>query len=490
MNLEFTPELRGQIFNEIARWMGVDGQDAMRGPHEKVTLITVTFVDEHEHEHQITEIKDNELNGQAGMDGIMRIIESAVMRDALTRFGNCLYALYFHLAQGQMNRGRFPFLIPGSGHMYRAGANQGGGSFGLARYGDRGGGLRRGGFDGGDGGPADLALMIKDALTIVPQLLEYVAGERKQNDERIEIAFKSQQDTIRMQNEIITEQNAREMRIRELENELLDRRYEIEKKRKKEEIAEKRWDTAWEMAIKYGMPLLAMLTPPLIEAIRKLNNGPNYVPNEMNFEKVQELIQQMQNDGGQVNVNGHANGAPNGAPQNGAPQNGAPHANGAPQNGAPHAANGAPPPNGAPAAAAGAAPPEGNPLDMFHKRIAMDLVRFMGLVRMKGHVDLIKDAIGVPEIVALYEEIVQATVTADATDENVMKLAQLALQLGGALMQHQDIAIKIYMSVDGFEREAMQELVQLLQQYGMFVQHLAAQQHGGGPQGPPSSGGT
>lgn len=487
MNLEFAPEQRGQIFNEIARWMGVDGQDALRGAHEKVTLITVNHVDDHDHEQPVTEVKDAELNGPAGMDGIMRIIESAVMRDALTRFGNVVYALYFHLAGGQTNRGRFPFIVAGSGHQYRRGDN-GQSSFGLARYGDRGGGgMMRGGM-GGDGGPADLALMIKDALTIVPQLLEYVAGERKQNDERIEIAFKSQQDTIRMQNEIISEQNAREMRIRELENELLDRRYEIDKKRKKEEIAEKRWDTAWDMAIKYGMPLLAMLTPPIIEAIRKLNNGPNYVPNEMNFEKVQELIQQMQNDGGQVNINQqpHANGAP----QNGAAQNGAPHTNGATQNGVPPAAaaSGAPPPNGPTADAAGAAP-EGNPLDMFHKRIAMDLVRFMGLVRMKGHVDLIKDALDEPAIVALYEEIVQATVTADATDDNVMKLAQLAMQLGAALMQRQEIAMKIYMSVDGFEREAMQELVQLLQQYAMFVQHLAAQQQGGAP-GAPSPGGS
>ena len=476
MNQEFTPEQKGQIFNEIARWMGVDGQDALRASHEKVTLITVAFVDDHDHEHTVTEVKDNELNGPAGMDGIMRIIESAVMRDALTRFGNCVYALYFHLAGGQMNRGRYPFIVPGSGHMYRSGAGQGGSSFGLARYGDRGG---RGGGMGGDmGAQSDLALMMKDALMIVPQLLEYVAGERKQNDARIEVAFHTQQATIKMQNEIIDSFKDREMRIRELENEMLSAKYEIEKKRKKDEESEKRWAAVWRMAEQYGLPLGAMLIPPLIEGIRKLNAGPNYVPNEMNFEKVQEIIAKAQSaaEGGPVHVDGaHANGAANGASQNGAPPNGAP-------------ANGAPPANGPPGAAGPEA--EGNPLDMFHKRIAMDLVRFMGLVRMKGHVDLIKNAIDDPAIVAVYDEIVQSTVTADATEENVMKLAQLAMQLGGALMQRQDIAMKIFMSVNGFEREAMQELVQLLQQYGMFVQHLAKQQQGGAPPGAPPPGGS
>jgi hypothetical protein len=333
-------------------------------------------------------------------------------------------------------------------------------------------------------GQTDLALMMKDALMIVPQLLEYVAGERKQNDARIEVAFHTQQATIRMQNEIIDSFKDREMRIRELENEMLSAKYEIEKKRKKDEESEKRWAAVWRMAEQYGLPLGAMLLPPLIEGIRKLNAGPNYVPNEMNFEKVQEIIAKAQAaaEGQPVNVGApHANGASNGAPQNGAP----------PPNGAP--AHDAPPPNGPPPGAAAGGPPpqaEGNPLDMFHKRIAIDLVRFMGLVRMKGHVDVIKNAIDDPAIVAVYDEIVQATVTADATEDNVMKLAQLAMQLGAALMQRQDIAMKIFMSVDGFEREAMQELVQLLQQYGMFVQHLAAQQQGGAPPGPPSPGGS
>ena len=74
------------------------------------------------------------LGNKAGAGGRYRI-GHAVMRDALTRFGNCVYALYFHLAQGQMNRGRFPFIIAGSGQNYRRDGGQSSSSFGLARYG-------------------------------------------------------------------------------------------------------------------------------------------------------------------------------------------------------------------------------------------------------------------------------------------------------------------------------------------------------------------
>ena len=265
------------------------------------------------------------------------------------------------------------------------------------------------------------------------------------------------------------------MRIRELENQLLDRKYDIEKKRKKDEESEQRWATLWKIAEKYGLPLGAMLLPPIIEGIRKLNAGPNYVPSEVNFEKVQEIIKNAQAaaEGGEVNIPGPhpppaqaPAGTPPGEPQQGQPSAG--QAQGAP-----------PPPAGA---------PEMHPLEAFHRQIALDLVRFMGLVRMKGHVDVLRGALEDPEIAAMYDEIVQATVTADASMEGINKLATLALQLGGVLAQRQDVAMKVFMAVDGFEQEAMKGLMELMRQYAGFVQHLSRQQQQGQGGGAPPNG--
>jgi hypothetical protein len=478
MDLSFPMETRGGISHEIARWLGIDGQDAFRGAHEKVTSITVHFVDEHDHELPITEVREAELNGPTtGLDTIVRIIESAVMRDAATRWGNPLYAIYFHLTGGQNNRGRYPFNVAGSAHMFRNGSNMGGGS--MVRHGRGGGGM--------DGyGAGQDAMLAQDAMKIVPELLRWSTEERRVNDERVAVAFRTQQETIKMQATIIESFNDREIRIRDLENELLDRKYEIEKKRKKDEESEKRWATLWRVAEQYGLPLGAMILPPVIESIRKLNAGPNYVPNEMNFDKVQEIIKNAQAaaEGGGVHINAPpkpsdgANGQPNGAQNGGAP-NGAPHEQPPPQG--PNVAPGPP-----------MVPPGMHPLEAFHRQIALDLVRFMGLVRMKGHIDLIKTALEDPGLVAIYDEIVQATVVADASNESIDKLAQLALQFGATLQQHEAIAMKLFVTVDGFEQEAMRGLMQLLMQYGAFVQHLMQQEQqrgqGGDPQGPPPQG--
>lgn len=47
------------------------------------------------------------------LDSIVNTIESAVVRDAQTRRGAVVYAIYFHLAGGQVNRGRCAFTVDG-----------------------------------------------------------------------------------------------------------------------------------------------------------------------------------------------------------------------------------------------------------------------------------------------------------------------------------------------------------------------------------------
>ena len=451
MELHLKPEIKGEIFNQVARVMGIDGQDAFRGEHEKVDTIEVVFVDEHDHEHPVTALKDAEINGpNVGMDSIVRIIESAVMRDALTRWGNVVYALYFHLKGGQANRERFPFIVEGSAHRYRGGGGPGGPN-GYGALTVRG----RDAF-GGVGGSTEMMTM-QEALRIVPELLKWSTEERRVNDERVDVAFKSMQQTIAMQNEIIQSGNEREMRIRELENQLMERKYEIDKKRKKDEESEKRTATLWKIAEQYGVPLGAMILPPIIEGIRKLNAGPNYVPSEVNFEKVQEIIK-------------NAQAAAEGEPVHVTPPK-PPGANGA----APSSAQGAP--QGPPGPPAPPGAPDEHPLQAFHKRIAFDLVRLMSLVRAKGHVDTIKAALeDETALLKLYEEIVKATESAGTSDEDIDKLAQLALGFGSALMQKQEIGMKLFMSVDGFEQQALRDFMGLLQHYGSFVQHMMAQQ--------------
>ena len=64
----------------------------------------------------------------------------------------------------------------------------------------RHGGGRGGGVDFGGG--VDTA-MLQDALKIVPELLRWSTEERRVNDERTAVTFKTQQETIKMYGAII-----------------------------------------------------------------------------------------------------------------------------------------------------------------------------------------------------------------------------------------------------------------------------------------------
>ncbi len=121
---QFDLETRRDLSNEIADWLGLDGQYPHRTKEDEVTAIDLRQMDEKNRETMIAEFRGNEINGpNAGLDSIVRMIESATLRDACTRYGNVVYAIYFHLSGGQMNRGRYPFIVPGGAHRYRNGRN-------------------------------------------------------------------------------------------------------------------------------------------------------------------------------------------------------------------------------------------------------------------------------------------------------------------------------------------------------------------------------
>ena len=115
--LQMDPEVRGGIANEVARWMGLDGQAVFRAAHSRVIAIEVRHIDAKGREEALTEIVECELTDEKmSLDGIVGIVESATVRDAATRAGQALYAIYFHLVAGQRNRGRYPFTVKGGRH--------------------------------------------------------------------------------------------------------------------------------------------------------------------------------------------------------------------------------------------------------------------------------------------------------------------------------------------------------------------------------------
>ncbi len=420
-------ETRGAINHEIARWLGVDGQSAHRSDYLNVEEIELFYMDENDHENPITGLKGEELHGpNASLDGIVSIIESAACRDALTRFGNCVYVLYFHLKGGQKNRGRFPFITPGSGHTVR-GSGEGSA---LAR---RNG--RNGGADAMDSQTA------AEALRVTVELLRWSTEERKVNDDRSANLFSSFEKVLRQQNEVIQNYSDREMRIIELEGTLNERKYELEQKRKADEEKSKWMSEAIEVAKTYG----PMLLPPVIETIRKFNNGPNYVPNETTvFEKIKKAQEAAARA---AKENGEGEGDET-----------------APSNGATNGTNGA-------AAHAGPSDEERAAAAVqVQGRIALDLCRLIALAKSTQSDVIMREAMkDHAEILQVFEAIVVATAALDA-HERVDDLVQMALGFGGALQQNPVLAVKIVTSIQNpFMRATLIEFSELLKQYVKFM---------------------
>jgi hypothetical protein len=455
MQNQFDIETRAGISHEIARWMGLDGQDAHRSDLAKVVCIDLRHIDdESNRETQIAEFRDNEISGSNGLDAIVDMIASATLRDAMTRYGNALYAIYFHLAGGQMNRGRYPFFVPGAAHMFRG--NSGGNGSALA--------LRHG---RGDGSSIMNSPDAADALKVSVEFLKWSTEERKANDERSMVLFKTMQEVIKSQAAIIDDGLRRELRVRELEADMLDHKYELDKKRKSDEEREKWVGKAIEAAETYG----PMILPPVVELIRRFNGGPNYVPQEMNLDSIQEKIRQAKEAAGhaeaaeaaEANGNGHAPHA---------------HTNGTNGNG-----NGGPPP---PAAA----PPDGepSPIEIFHHRIAFDLVRFVALTKASNHLDQMRAALEAsPSAQQLLDAIVVAATKPEVgkTEESINELSQLALTFGSTLMAAPAAGLQLAQCLEGFERAALLELSDLLKRYVEFVQQVQASQQPPPPGGQP-----
>jgi len=440
MQLEqFDMVLRSELSNEIARMMGLDGQDAHRdAKRDKVVGIELRYIDEHEHETEITEFTGDELNGpNAGIDSIVGMIESATMRDAQTRYGNALYAIFFHLSGNQKNRGRFPFRVPGGAHMYRG--SGGGSSSALAAYG-RGGGMQS--VRGMMGEVPLESGQIADVFRVAVEFLKYTTEERKQNDDRTQILVRGFESLVKQQQEVIESRGTRDLSVIELQNEMFTAKYEIDKKRE-DDAERKKWAAKAIEAVEAYGPLLL---PPVIETIRKFNNGPNYVPSEMDMEKLQNLIRKAKGEAVEEPTNGHAGG----------------------QNG--HVP-GPPPPQGT------QQPGDPSPIDIFHHRIAFDVCRLIGMVKANGHIDSMRAAFdpGSPALMA-FDAIVAAVGQpgVGSTEESVNELAQLTLMFGGALQSKPEVGLKILQSVSGFERAGLIELSQLLKQYVEFVQQAAA----------------
>ena len=446
----FDTETRGAISHEIARMMGIDGQSPHRSDKQRVEAIELNYVDENNHEVTITEFKGEEIGENTSLDEIVRMIESATMRDALTRFGIALYALYFHLVGGQKNRGRFPFTVPGQGSTYR---NTAGASAPMMRYGGGGFGMM--------GQPQD-SMTTAEQMRVLVEMLKWSTEERRVNDERTERMFKSYEGMLKNQQSLIEDFSKRELRVRELEDSMQERKYELDKK-KEADAEKKEWvNRALAAAEKYG----PLLLPPVVEAIRKFNHGPNYVPNESETRrKVEEVIARTQ-----------AATAEEGDGSNGA----------ASSNGAAGHGSGASPSPGE------ATTPEEmatRVLDVWHQRIAFDLCRLVAMLKASGRLEAFQNALkGVGQAKTLFEAILKATAVGDPESaESIRDLAELALGFGMTLQENQLAALGLVNIAVGFERVALIQFAQLLQEYVKVVEQIASVQSAG-DSAPPQGG--
>ncbi len=473
MQTQLDVETRTGLMHEIARYMGLDGQDAHRTKEEKVNGIDLRYVDDDNRETQISEFRGDEINGpNSGLDSIVRMIESATLRDAYTRYGNVVYAIYFHMSGGQMNRGRYPFVVPGGGHMSRNGP---GGANGMVRHG--------GGY-GGPGGPMMDSQAAADSLRVSVEFLKWSTTERQANDERTNVLFRTMESVIKSQADMLDSGLKRELRVRELEADMLDHKYELDKKRKADEEREQWVGKAIQAAETYG----PMLLPPVVEAIRKFNHGPGYVPHEMSMEAIQEQIRKakeaagVEGGGGHPPQNGttnHTNGGGNGHGGNG-------HGGGSGQAGGGGAGGGGAggeQPSADGTAAAQQQPAQSSneptPIELFHHRIAFDLVRFVALVKGNDRLVKMREAL---EGSAPAQSLLDAIVTAagkpgiGSDEKSIEELTQLAMMFGGALMQTPQVGLALAQTLEGFERAALLELSDLLKRYVEFTEQVAAAQ--------------
>jgi len=434
----FEPETRGAIFNEIARMLGIDGQNAVRDPNDRVVAIDLRYLDiQSNREDQVSDFKENEITAH-GIDGIMGMIEKATLRDARVRYGEAAYVIYFHLAGGQMNRGRFTFIVPGGAHELRGP----GGSTAMTTRG-HGGMTAYSAF--GTGMPGEVTPM--EVMRILPELLRWATDERRLNDERTQLIFQSAERLIQRQNEIIEHHDARGMSVRQLENDLFDLKDEREKKRKEDEDKKKWIEGAFKALKNYGPYAL----PPIIEAIRKLNHGPNYVPKEIDIEAIQERIRQAE-----AEAEAKANGT---APPQAA--NGAAATNGKPQPSQPAAA--AAEGNGDPGA-------QRAQIEQLSMRIAYDLCRLVALLKARGHIDLVREKLDGSAAQGLFDQMVTATDNfAPESEQKVDSLVAMALGFGQALREAPMIAMGLMQSVEGFERAGFMELADLLKHYAVLT---------------------
>ncbi len=124
---------------------------------------------------------------------------------------------------------------------------------------------------------------------------------------------------------------------------------------------------------------------------------------------------------------------------------------------------------------------------LFRHRLAFDLTRFVALVKALDHLAAVRAALSDS---AKAQEILDAIVVAmtkpeaGKSDESIEELAQLAVTFGTTLKDAPHAALRFAQSLEGFEREAVLELSELLRHYFEFTERAAqrAQQpHGNAP---------
>ena len=425
---EFSIETRREVMVALAHHLGIDRpappSESGIAPDEtrKVSRMTLRHRDERGHESEVSEWEERDLFGKGvNLEVITRGIELAACRDAAYQFGgDCIYVLAFH-GKDHPNRSRFLFKIAGGQEVQHLALAQGNGS---NRGGDQPGLAER----------------------LMPDILRYVQAKEEMLEKRSTTLWDSVIKTNQHYATVITEYTDREAKIRQIELGAEDHLYEREKKRRDEEESAQMKKDAWNL-VKENAP---KVMPYVLAAVQRLSKGPQpqrpmqrgYVqPGTPGQDPGFDSWYAGQQQGEQDQPNGHNPGnghGPSDANEQwygpGAASPESPDASEARD-----AGEQAPQPRSASRTEpAGPGPgPQGEAQEdmvgQVRLRVALDAVRFVMLVRGRGQLDSVREALSDDQR-AIFDQIAAAGDKADFdSDKDVGMIADLALAFGGAV---------------------------------------------------------
>ena len=442
---EFLIETRREVMVGIAHHLGIDRP--MSAPEgglaqedsRRIVRMTLRHRDERGHESEVGEWEERDLYGKGvNLEVITRGIELAACRDAAYQFGgDCIYVLAFH-GKDHPNRSRFLFKISGGQEVQHLALAQGNGS--------------------GPNNKNEPGL----AERLMPDILRYVQAKEEMLEKRSSVLWDSVIKTNQHYATVITEYTDREAKIRQIELGAEDHLYEREKKRRDDEESAQLKKDAWNL-VKENAP---KVMPYVLAAVQRLSRGPKAggamqrpasAPSDSGFDAWYAGEQQAS----RASRAPHAGRAPREAPPASAENGGAEDWYGPTGSAEPDV-----PAAGTESPEAGTVPtPEQEEaLSRLQLRVALDAARFVMLVRGRGQVDTVRDALSDPQR-AIFDQIAAMSEKDFDTEEDVAQAADLALAFGAAVQSDPAAGVRLLGAADNMTKLALVDLSNLLKTY-------------------------